>query len=274
LANPALGDFRDLAEMRDFARKAKAMPSAEAAFRNLYLNQRVHSARAWITRQSWEDCKGSPAAAGRRFGGLDLSAKNDLTALAWVEEDDEDGPISTFLRAWKPAETIVEHARRDKAPYDTWVRSGQLLTTPGKVIHYQSIALAIAKLHAERPFTAIAFDRWRIDDLKRELAAIDCDVPLVPHGQGFKDMSPAIEALEDLIISRRLIHDGNPLLNMAVANATTTSDPAGGRKFDKMKALGRIDPVVALAMAVTAWKENRLSAVEASVYEERGIRTL
>ena len=41
LANPALGDFRSLEDMREMAEKAKRMPAAEAAFRNLYLNQRV-----------------------------------------------------------------------------------------------------------------------------------------------------------------------------------------------------------------------------------------
>ena len=40
LANPALGDFRSLEEMRTAAKRAKRMPSFEAAFRNLYCNQR------------------------------------------------------------------------------------------------------------------------------------------------------------------------------------------------------------------------------------------
>jgi hypothetical protein len=31
---------------------------------------------------------------------------------------------------------------------------------------------------------SLAFDRWRINDLKRELDAIGCHVPLEPHGQG------------------------------------------------------------------------------------------
>ena len=40
-ANPALGDFRSLEDMRAQASRAARMPSFEAAFRNLYLNQRV-----------------------------------------------------------------------------------------------------------------------------------------------------------------------------------------------------------------------------------------
>jgi len=40
--------------------------------------------------------------------------------------------------------------------------------------------------------------------LKRELDAIGCHVPLEPHGQGYKDMSPAVDIVERLVIQRKL----------------------------------------------------------------------
>ena len=49
LANPALGDFKNLESMRDEAQKAQNMPSREASFRNLHLNQRIDAAEHWIT---------------------------------------------------------------------------------------------------------------------------------------------------------------------------------------------------------------------------------
>jgi phage terminase large subunit-like protein len=39
------------------------------------------------------------------------------------------------------------------------------------------------------------------------------------------------------------------VLAMCAANAVAVSDPAGNRKLDKAKATGRIDGLVALAMA-------------------------
>jgi phage terminase large subunit-like protein len=92
---------------------------------------------------------------------------------------------------------------------------------------------------------------WRINDLKRELDAIGCHVPLEPHGQGFKDMSPAVDVVERLIIQRKLRHGAHPVLQWCAANAVVTRDPAGGRKFDKAKSTGRIDALVALAMALS-----------------------
>jgi phage terminase large subunit-like protein len=85
--------------------------------------------------------------------------------------------------------------------------------------------------------------------LKRELDAIGCPVKLVAHGQGFKDMTPAVDILERLIIQRRIPHGNHPVLAMNAASAVVTRDAAGGRKLDKAKSRGRIDGLVGLAMA-------------------------
>ncbi len=55
-------------------------------------------------------------------------------------------------------------------------------------------------------------DRWRINDLKRELDAIGCHVPLEPHGQGYKDMSPAVDIVERLVVQKKLRHGAHPVL--------------------------------------------------------------
>jgi phage terminase large subunit-like protein len=79
----------------------------------------------------------------------------------------------------------------------------------------------------------------------------------VEFGQGFKSMSPALRDLESLILEKKIRHGNNPVLAMCAANAVIASDPAGNRKLDKKRASGRIDGMVALAMALaaapTAW---------------------
>lgn len=76
-------------------------------------------------------------------------------------------------------------------------------------------------------------------------------MPLVEHGQGFKSMAPALDALEAELLNGRMRHGMHPVLTMCAGNAVVTSDPAGGRKLDKSKATGRIDCMVALAMSMT-----------------------
>ena len=85
----------------------------------------------------------------------------------------------------------------------------------------------------------------------------DCErdgisLPLVEFGQGFKDMAPAIDVLEEALLNCSLQHGGHPVLTMCAANAVVIKDPAGNRKLDKQKATGRIDGMVALAMALGA----------------------
>jgi phage terminase large subunit-like protein len=74
--------------------------------------------------------------------------------------------------------------------------------------------------------------------------------PMVEFGQGYKDMSPAVEAFEEALLNGRLVHPNHPVLNWCAGNAVTTSDDAGNRKPSKEKANGRIDAIVAAIMAV------------------------
>ena len=112
---------------------------------------------------------------------------------------------------------------------------------------------------------AIAYDRWRIDELKRHLADEGIEAPLTEWGQGFRDMAPAVDALETLILNGRLRHGGNPVLRWCASNASVTMDPAGARKLDKQRSIGRIDGLVALTMA--AGLAARTEANRPSVYD-------
>jgi phage terminase large subunit-like protein len=112
------------------------------------------------------------------------------------------------------------------------------------------IAQAIAEVQEEYDLQLLAYDRWRINDLKRELDNIGAQVPMQPFGQGFRDMAPAVDKLEQLVAERKLCHGGQPVLNMCAAGAVTQSDPAGNRKLNKSKSYSKIDGLVALAMAL------------------------
>ena len=98
----------------------------------------------------------------------------------------------------------------------------------------------------------VAYDRWRMNLMQKELERIGVELPMAEFGQGFKDMSPAIDALESELLNGRIAHGNHPVLTMCAANAVISKDAAGNRKLDKAKATGRIDGLVALAMAFGA----------------------
>lgn len=286
LANPALGDFRSLEEMRNFAAKAKRMPSMGATFKNLYLNQRIDAAANFISAEVWKS-NGGDADIGTFddfvcFGGLDLSGKNDLSSLILCAQDDEK-QVHVLPFFWTPKEGLRDREDKDRVPYSLWVEQGFLTAVPGKTIDYRYIALRLGELHGKFKISSIRFDRWRIDDFQRALLEIGVDawidgkddpisggLKLVNYGQGFKDMNPAVELLEDFLTESLIRHGNHPVLTMCAANVRVQNDPAGNRKFDKIKSTGRIDGMVALAMSVVG--ACRKDVVEESVYETQGVR--
>lgn len=251
-ANPALEIFRSISDVERQAEEAMRMPSNENTFRNLTLNQRVSTVSPFMSRSVWESCAApAESMAGLEvFGGLDLSARTDLTALVLAAKRGDVWQVVPFF--WTPEKGLIDRARRDRQPYDVWVRQGFLRTTPGATVDYEFVARDIAEIIASLDIRAIAFDRWRIDLLKKEFADIGFTPPLIEHGQGFKDMSPALDAVEAEFLNGRINHGGHPVLTMCAAGAVVAKDPSGNRKLDKSKATARIDGMVALAMAFGA----------------------
>lgn len=250
-ANPALGKFRSLDDLRHLAEKAARMPSFAATFRNLNLNQRIDATTPFVSRDVWDENGGEPDSidGAEVFGGLDLSAVSDLTALVLVTR--EGSVVPTF---WLPEEGLSEKAKAARAPYDLWAQQGFLSTTPGRSIQYEYIAERLRGVFDRCDVKAIAFDRHNMRFLRPwlERAGFSEDEleRFVDFGQGFVSMSPALRELEARLLDRRLRHGNHPVLRHCAASAVVVQDPAGNRKFAKNKSTGRIDGMVALAMAV------------------------
>lgn len=252
-ANPALDSFRSRSDLEGIMTKAARMPSAANAARNLNLNQRVSTVSPFVSRDVWEANGGylDLTEAEEVYGGLDLSARKDLTALVLAGQVGDKWGLQTFF--WTPEVGLMDRAKADRMPYLEWVQAGYLRTTPGATVDYGYIVRELEEILCDYPnLKVIAFDRWRIDIFKKELEAIDLELPLTGFGQGYKDMSPAIDEIESLFLNNRLAHGNNPVMTMCAANAVITKDPAGNRKLDKHKATGRMDGMVAATMAIGA----------------------
>ena len=248
-ANPALGLFRSEKDLSEQMKQAQRMPSMENTARNLLLNQRVSTESPFISPDVWKSCGGPVGTPeGPVFAGLDLSARTDLTALVLIWRDGNTWQVQPHF--WTPEKGLQDRAKRDRVPYDVWERQGFLHTTPGASVDYSFVAADMAEILGELDVQGVAFDRWRMDVLQRELDAIGLDLPLIEWGQGFKDMAPALDALEAELLNGRVAHGNHPVLTMCAANAVVTKDPAGSRKLDKARATGRIDGMQALAMAM------------------------
>ncbi|UNG17170.1 terminase large subunit [Stutzerimonas zhaodongensis] len=250
-ANPALGLFRSEDDLREQMQQAARMPSMSNTVRNLLLNQRVSLDSPFISPDVWAACGAEPEPFdGLVYAGLDLSARTDLTALVLIGKAAGVWQVRPYF--WTPEQGLFDRAKKDRAPYDQWAAEGFLRTTPGATVDYEFVAAEMAEILADVDIQSIAFDRWRMDIFKKELERLGLDLPLVPFGQGFKDMAPALDALEAELLNERIAHGNHPVLSMCAANAVATKDPSGGRKLDKSRRTGRIDGLQALAMAMGA----------------------
>lgn len=251
-ANPALGTFRSLVEITNKAAEAARMPSVENSFRNLYLNQRVTRHTPFVSPSIWKACSGpvdlEVFQRNPVYGGLDLSLTTDLTALVLIAQ--EAGVWHILPTFWTPEATLVDRSKRDRSPYDAWVRDGFMEATPGPAVEYGFVARDIARITEGMDVRKIAFDRHRMKTLQAELDRLDVTLPFEEFGQGFVSMAPAIDRAEIEFLHHRFRHGGHPVMTMCAANAILVQDAAGNRKMDKSKSTGRIDGMVSLAMAV------------------------
>lgn len=260
-ANPSLqfANLPGLQYLREQVTEARGMPSKEAIVRRLNFCQWTAALSPWLSAVVWDPCRADFTAEqlrGRRaFGGLDLSSTTDLTAFVLLVEPLQEGePWSILPYCWLPDGVggfdLKQRADRDRVDYVTWAKLGYVETTPGAAISKRHVLQRVAQICSEFDVAHIAADRWRLEDFKQLAADDGISIPeLIPFGQGFKDMSPALDTFETAIMNRTVRHNGHPVLTWCAANAVTDSDPAGNRKLNKIKATGRIDLVVAAVMA-------------------------
>lgn len=272
-ANPNLGVSIKLDFLRQECKKAQEIPAYQNTFRRLYLNQWTTQETRWIDLDTWRACEGpvDPADLSglKCWAGVDLSTTTDISSCAVVFEPDSEGRVNVLSFNWVPGENILKRARRDNVPYDAWARDGYITATDGNVIDYDRIANFIAyDLKEMFPnLCLVGYDPWNATQWAIGMESEG--VPVYEVRQGYKTLSPACKEFERLVLGKILRHNGNPVLTWAVDNLVVTQDPAGNIKPAKDKATERIDPAVALIIALSAMLQDREDPV--SPYESRGV---
>ena len=260
--NPSLGSIIDVEKLRRDCKKALKIPTLQNDFRRFRLSQWVAQLVRWMPMQAWDEC-GKPVTIeellGRQcYGGLDLASTTDVAAYVLVfPPDDEDGVYYVIPYFWIPEDGMHERARKDRVPYETWVRSGLIEATPGNQIDYKFIKAVIGETMEMFDVEEIAFDRWGATKITQDLEEMgfskDPDAPgrkLTQFGQGYASMSAPTKELLHLVLGKKLIHGNNQVLRWMADNVVVRKDPAGNIKPDKEKSLEKIDGIVALIMAL------------------------
>ncbi|MES3100076.1 terminase large subunit [Sphingomonas faeni] len=294
---PALGETFPIENIRETVASALLRPSTKSSVKRLYFGIDTASADFWISEEKWSAVQGAVDATKMRkrrcWLALDLSKKNDLTALSAAWEATVDELLAVKSWYWTTQDGLRDRAEADKAPYVEWVEDGYLVATPGATIDYTFVAMQVANLVAEQMVEELLVDVAFIADFIAACESVGLSVwryegpgkpegrglKIVAHAQGkkvmFEDrqlcMPHSITRTEDRILEERVIIDASPVTYSCAANAAIDSDGQGNRAFDKTRSRGRIDGMVTTAMAIggaTAHEKPK----KKSVYASRGVR--
>ena len=269
--NPNLGVSVKMEYLERKFMEALETPAAENTFKRLHLDIWTESVARWISSEKWNKCDGpvdEGALIGQRFfGGIDLASTMDVTAFVALFEDE--GAIDVVCRFWIPKDNIAERVRRDRVPYDQWVRDGFMTATPGNVVDYDVIRADIKAFCGRHEHIEIGYDPWNAQDLcNNKLGNLD-GLTMVQIAQTMLQLAGPTKELEKLIMGQGIRHGGNPVLKWMAANCMIYTDSNGNQKPDKKKSTEKIDGIMALLNALarlTVAPEQR-----ESIYETEGI---
>ncbi len=269
-ANPSLGHTLREEDFRRDWEEAKGDANKRANFLRLRFGIVTRADVAFVDMGLWELCSGPAIVVARAtwYGGLDLSEVNDLTALALIAGDLDDG-FDAHWWFWLPAENIVELERKHQVPYRTWADQGWITLTPGNVIDYAFVRRQVNEVASDRELAKLLVDPYNAAKLSIELKEQD-GLPVEVIRQGFLSLSWPTKELRRLIQSRKLRHGNNPIARWHASNAVAETDAAGNIKLSKRKSKKKIDGMAALVNAIAG-----LSVAGddpgPSVYETRGL---
>lgn len=214
------------------------------------------------------------------YCGLDLSYQFDLTALAFCFPEGDQ--LLAWIEYFKPLDTLEASEKKDRVPYRRWVQDGLITAIPGKVIRYEHLARRMAEVRSQFDLKYAAYDNYAHKALRDKMIENGADAPWIEHPQGFRRggvlrdhmnrpipnpadpkggglenplwMPDSVKQLETRVIENKIRVQSSPVTRWQVSSVAIRDDPAGtgNRVFDKKRAVGRIDGIVALAMAVGA----------------------
>lgn len=278
MVNPGLPEYPDLESLQQEAKEAKERPALRDKFKNDHLNIWLDKASSpFLDMSEWDACRadfriddflGAPC-----WLGVDNASVHDLAAVtaAWR---DGDGGYYIHSHFFTPADGLDKKSAKDGVPYSYWAERGFITATPGPVIDQAKVEQYVRDFCQRYKVQEIGFDKAYAQLLMQSL--IRSHHPVITMQQGWVTQSPALNRLEAAILTRKLKHDGNPVLRWNFENAEVVTDSNGNRMLQKGLSTQRIDGCFSTWMAVdrASFGNDQLSIYSDKSARPSGLRIL
>lgn len=246
----------------DFIRKeidtAHESLSKEIEFKTKYCNIKQNFSTAWLKAEDINKAFGWRKEMSEISGhyivtGIDLSQSTDLTASCFMCE--VEGILWVKVHFWLPANRLKEAIKRDKIPYEIYLRKGFLSLSGEEFINNDDVLqwhMDLVKKYKLYPLM-VGYDRWSAQELVQKLEQKHFHTDSVTQGFNLSNVADKFEGL--LREGKIRDMDDNDLLKIHMADAAqkmeSNADRAHPRKMlVKISKNAHVDGVAALLDAL------------------------
>ena len=252
-ANPNFGVsvFEDY--LRSRHREAMQMAAKQNIIRCKHLNQWMTVDSAWMDMVAWRKCA-DPKLKPEQFKGhrcwlaLDMASKTDfaeMIQLFKIVKEDAEPEYVLFARHYY-AEEQADY--EDNAQYRGWAKEGLITLTEGNIIDFNYIKDDLRDMKSLYEIVEIPYDPFQATLFATDMAAEG--FPMIEYGATVKNFSEPMKELERLVLSGRLRHNGDKVLEWMISNVIGHLDRKDNIFPNKDRPENKIDGAVAAIMAL------------------------
>lgn len=267
-ANPNLGVSVDIDSLRTKVQKALVTPSDIPNLRIKHFNQWISEANAFFDLGAWDKCEDKTLKIEDFKGkevriGLDMASHVDIASLGYVFKEKD--IYYLFDKSFLPEDTVKQ---KNNPFYEHVISDGSLVQTKGAVISYDMFKKILKEDRKNFRISEVNFDPWNSTNLAQDLSD---EIEFVKFPMTTANLSEPMKRLDSLMKEGKIKHNGSSLLRWCLGNVVAKEDHNGNVFPRKSHERLKIDPIVAILMALASWLANDTGE---SVYSTRGIRTL
>lgn len=257
-ANPLL----EVEELKELLLKNLRKKYNEAVQKNDLIGTLVKNFNLWqsagedsyLKASDWEACKtDSPfSVRGREvYIGLDLSRLDDLTAIGFIYPTESNKQYVDAHVFVGTKGGLQAKSERDKIDYQRLVQTDYATLTDSEsgIINYRQVVSWLVDFIQSNKLDVkgIMYDPWGSQAVITELE--EYDWPLIEVRQDYRNLSEPLKQFRLDLFEKKILHNGNPNLEIAVNNAIVKSDNNGNIILDKKVNRNKIDAIVAVVTA-------------------------
>lgn len=220
--------------------RRKSPPFVFARFNG---NRWTRAETSWLPPGAWDACKGQVQIedGDPEIVFVDLGVRSDCTGVIELAPKGRNEAGKPVYHVW--GFCIRAHPDPSESPPPAHE------VVEGDTVPHAAVEGYLRELADAQEVLQVGYDPWRFSRSAELLEDEGFPAELVEVPQSNERMCPASQRLFDMIVERRIVHDGDPILAQHIAAAAAKDTPRGWR-LDKLKASEKMDLAMALAGAV------------------------